>query len=353
MSVALVNPVESFEPIVLDTLTPAAVFAPGGVDDILAKIEREVRGVHTDISTKAGRDAIASTAYKVARSKTALDDMGKSLVSEWKENSKKVDAERKKLRDRLDALKDEVRQPLTDWENAETARVESHEAEIARIEALAGFDEQEPSAETVRARLAEYNAMPTRDWQEFAKRAALAIDETGRRLNHVLALAERREAERAELERLRREQAERARRDREARIAAEAAERARAEAEAAAKRKAEEVAKQAEAQQRRVEQEKAEAEARALRAEQEAKAAAEWAEREKKAAVEAERKRFADEQAREEADAARREANKRHCAEINNAVLAGLVGCGVPSEVGKVVIASIVRGEIPHLKISY
>lgn len=353
MAVALRKPTESFELIPLDTLTPAVVFAPGGVDDILAKIEGEVRGVHTDISTKAGRDAIASTAYKIARSKTALDDMGKALVADWKEKSKKVDAERKKLRDRLDALKDEVRQPLTDWEDAEKARVEGHEAEIARIEALARFDEPEPSAEAVHARLAEYNALPSRDWQEFASRAKLAIDETGQRLNHVLAIAEKREAERAELERLRAEQVERERKEHEARIAAEAAERARAEAEAKAKREAEEAAVRADAERRRVEQERADAEARAARAEQEAKAAAERAEREKLAAVEAERRRAAEAKAAEEAAAAKREANKRHAARIINEVLAGLTACGVDAETGKAIIAAIVRGAIPHVKITY
>lgn len=353
MVVALRKPVESFELITLDTLTPAVVFAPGGVDDILAKIEGEVRGVHTDISTKAGRDAIASTAYKIARSKTALDDMGKALVADWKEKSKKVDAERKKLRDRLDVLKDEVRQPLTDWENAETARIEGHEAEIKRIEALAAFDNPEPSAETVRARLAEYNALPARDWQEFGRRAAIAIGETGQRLSHVLALAEKREAERAELERLRREQAERERKEHEARIAAEAAERARAEAEAKAKREADEAAARADAERRRVEQERAEAEARAARAEQVAKAAAERAEREKQTAVEAERRRAAEAKAAEEAASAKREADTRHAAKINNEVLAGLTACDLDAETGKAIIAAIVRGAIPHVKIIY
>lgn len=353
MAVALRKPTESFELIPLDTLTPAVVFAPGGVDDILAKIEGEVRGVHTDISTKAGRDAIASTAYKIARSKTALDDMGKALVADWKEKSKKVDAERKKLRDRLDALKDEIRRPLTDWENAEKARIEGHEAEIARIEAMGRFDEPEPSADIIRARLDECNSLPPRDWQEFDQRAALTISETSQRLNHALALAEKREAERAELERLRAEQADRERKEHEARIAAEAAERARAEAEAKAKREAEEATARADAERRRIEQERADAEARAARAEQEAKAAAERAERDKQAAVEAERRRAAEAKTAEEAAAAKREANKRHAAKINNEVLSGLTSCGVDAEIGKAIIAAIVRGEIPHVKISY
>jgi hypothetical protein len=50
-----------------------------------------------------GREAIASMEYKVARSKTALDDGGKKLVADLKQIPKKIDAERKRVRDPLDA----------------------------------------------------------------------------------------------------------------------------------------------------------------------------------------------------------------------------------------------------------
>ena len=75
---------ESTDLVALRVLTPAVVFVPGGVDKIIGQIEAEVRAVKTDISTKAGREAIGSLAYKVARSKTALDDMGKALAADWK-----------------------------------------------------------------------------------------------------------------------------------------------------------------------------------------------------------------------------------------------------------------------------
>ena len=72
-------------------------------------------------------------AYKVARSKTALDEQGKELVGAIKKQSGEIDAERKRVRDELDALKDEVRKPLTDWENAEKERVAAQEAALAEI----------------------------------------------------------------------------------------------------------------------------------------------------------------------------------------------------------------------------
>src|SRR5690348_15385756 len=105
----------------ISTLTPATVFAPGGMEGIISKLEAEVRAIDRDISTPEGREAVKSLAYKVARSKTALDEMGKELVAGIKKQAGAIDADRKLARDRLDALKEEVRGPLTAWEEAEKA----------------------------------------------------------------------------------------------------------------------------------------------------------------------------------------------------------------------------------------
>lgn len=112
-----------------------AVFGkPQGLDPYLAKIKEELDSFVPDVSTKKGRDAIASIAYKVAQSKTALDNIGKDLVAELKDVPKKIDAERKRMRDLLDQWKDEVRKPLTDWEDAEEARKAAHQSLIHRIQ---------------------------------------------------------------------------------------------------------------------------------------------------------------------------------------------------------------------------
>ena len=110
----------------------AEFFKPNGADAVLSALKEEVRKVAAmlDISTPSGREAIASLAYKVARSKTALDEKGKELVGAIKKQSGEIDAERKRVRDELDALKDEVRKPLTDWEDAEKECVAAHEQEL-------------------------------------------------------------------------------------------------------------------------------------------------------------------------------------------------------------------------------
>ena len=108
--------------------------APRGLDPYLQKIKAELDAFVPDVTTKKGRDAIASIAYKVAKGKTALDNIGKDLVAELKDVPKKIDAERKRMRDLLDLWKDEVRAPLTAWEEAEEARKLAHQGFIARIQ---------------------------------------------------------------------------------------------------------------------------------------------------------------------------------------------------------------------------
>ena len=52
-----------------------ALFKSGAdqIDPLLSRIEAEVRAHAPDTTTNKGREAIASLAYKVSRSKTALD----------------------------------------------------------------------------------------------------------------------------------------------------------------------------------------------------------------------------------------------------------------------------------------
>jgi hypothetical protein len=349
--------------VVLEKLTPAAIFAKGGVDDVLAKIKAEVTSQVTDISTEAGRKAVGSLAYKVARSKTALDKMGKDLGQEHYDAWKKITAERSKIEKVLDALKDEVRKPLTDWENAEKDRIAAHEAALIAVEDMGRFDTP-PSAADIKYRLDALICLPPREWQEFAKRAADLEQSVIAALNGRYEEETKREAEAAELARLRAEEIARQQKERDDRIAAEAAERARIEAEQKAAREAQEAAAKAEAERLRVEREKAEAVARAekaeadrkaaaAKAEQDAKDAAEAAERRQSAAIEAERKRVADEQAKVAAETAKREADTKHRAKINNEVLAALVLCGADKTVGQEIIKAIVKGSVPHTKIEY
>jgi len=111
---------------------PERLFVEAELSKLLARIRTATSSVVADVSTAEGRATLKSLAYKIARSKTAIDDAGKALVADLKAQSGKIDALRKHARDDLDSLKDEVRAPLTAWEE-EQARIEREELE--RIEA--------------------------------------------------------------------------------------------------------------------------------------------------------------------------------------------------------------------------
>lgn len=116
-------------------LDVAKLFTEDGMMDILEKIQARAKELEPDLETDSGRKEIASMAYKVARSKTLIDDLGKDTQAEWKKKVDGINSRRKQARDFLDELKTEVRQPLTDWEaEEEKIKAEKVAAEIKRVE---------------------------------------------------------------------------------------------------------------------------------------------------------------------------------------------------------------------------
>ena len=88
--------------------TPVLIAAygdPTAMDALLARIETDALALAPDLTTAASRKEIASLAFKVARSKTALDKIGADLIEDARKHVDAVNATRKTARDRLDALK--------------------------------------------------------------------------------------------------------------------------------------------------------------------------------------------------------------------------------------------------------
>lgn len=338
----------------------------GGLDPLIEQIRAKVAGTVYDMATAKGRDECRSDAAKVARSKTAIEKLGKALSAEYKEIPKKIDAERKRAFDELEALQKQVRQPLTEWEEAEEARVDYHKRMIQHIKNCAlGLIGGQPQPYAILFRELEEKIVIDGKWEEFEAEAHRAKAEALAGLKVAFAEQQKRDAEQAELTRLRAESEARAKLDEERRIAKEAAEaatkaaeaKAQAERDAAAKAAAErrelELKLQAETAERekleavqKAEREKAEA---AQRAEQERKDA----EERQRQAVEAERKRQADEAARIEAETKAREANKAHKAKINNAAMAAFIAEGLTAECAKLAVVLVASGKIPAIKINY
>ena len=333
---------------------------PAGLDPYLQQIKQEIDAFVPDVSSKKGRDAIASIAHKVARSKTALDNIGKELVAELKDVPKKIDAERKRMRDLLDQWKDEVRRPLTEWEEAEQARVEELSSRVQMMREYAD-EAGDYDAAYLRSRIARLESTPVdQSWQEYEAEGHRVKAATLDALRAALVKREAFDAEQAELARLRAEAAAREQKEREECIAREAAERAQREAEAKAQAEREAITRReqeakAAAERRELEltlaAERAEREkAEALRREQEAKAEAE---RKAAEAVEAEKRRVAALAAAEAAEAKRREADKQHKAQVNRAAMQALIDGGVSEDCAKVVITLIAKKAIPAVSITY
>ncbi|MDG9851132.1 hypothetical protein N7608_26105 [Klebsiella grimontii] len=332
---------EIMELVVIEKKNAMAVFTNNDqLDPLIELIEKEARSLVPDVTTKKGRDAIASMAHKVARSKTYIDNAGKDLVAELKALPKQIDESRRVVRERLDALKDEVRRPLTEWE-----------AEQARIAA-------EKAAEEERQRI------------EAEQKAALEALRKQVELDHEMALLmndafDREQAEKkAEAERQRIAREEEIKRQAEEKAKREAEEKHRAEMEASARREAEERAAKERAERERIEAQQ--------RAERDRIAAEQKAEADKQAAIDAERRK-----AQEEADRIRREAEQREQARLDEEkrkadeqarreadvkhrkfvgteiVKALLANTSLTRDQAIEVLTAIKDGKIPHTGISY
>ncbi|HEM7943756.1 TPA: hypothetical protein U2L45_002623 [Citrobacter freundii] len=327
--------------VVIEKSSSMAVFTNNEqLDPIIEKIEKEARSLVPDVSTKKGRDAIASMAHKVARSKTYIDNAGKDLVAELKALPKQIDESRRIVRERLDALKDEVRRPLTEWE-AEQERIAAEKAaeeERLRIEA-----EEKAALEALKKQIEDDHEM-----------ALLMNDAFDRELAEKKAEAERQRI--AHEEELKRQAAEQAKREAEEKAAAELAAAkkreedaiaARAQAELLAKQERERAEYAAAAAAARAEREKQEAiEAEKRKAQEEADRIKREAE-EKEAARLAEEKRISDEKAKREADVKHRKAVGT---EIVNALTANT---SISRDQAIEVLKALMDGLVPRTQINY
>lgn len=367
---------ESSELVVIEKINAVELFTGDKIDPLLEGISKKAKSFVADIETDKGRKEIASMAFAVAKAKTGLDKLGKELVSDWKTKAKAVDVSRKHIRDYLDVLKDEVRKPLTDWEE-EQKRIEEEKKE--REELMSAWDEA----------LVE-NDLFDRQREIERKEAEFARAEEERRIE-----AERQAQIKAEAERKEREEKERI--EREQRIAKEAAEKE--------KRKHLEIKRQAgiarqgslaaigvemapdylselndatwmeifnkendkyqEAQNEKyIEKLKA-------KREQEKKEAAELAEKQKQAAIEEANRKAKEEADRKEAERLKKEREeqarleaKRIAAEkkakhhkhqkmVNNAALADFMQNGIDEDAAKEIIRLVASGVISYMSVNY
>lgn len=270
------------------------LYVSGGLDAYLEQIRQAVNEV-PDLSTKKGRDRVASLAAQVSRSKTAIEKPGREYLKRLKEAVRPAEAEIKRFVDACDELRDATRRPLTEWE-AEQERIKAEEAMNAlhaeALEMNIKLDQE------LAARFEADHEMALLMNKDIDREATEKAAEAERqRIAHEEDL-KRQAAEQAKREveeKAERERAEAAHREAELKLKADQAERDRIAAEQKAEREKKEAAERAERDKRAAiaeEQRKAQEAADKVRREAEAKEAARLAEE----------KRIADEQAKREAD---------------------------------------------------
>lgn len=315
-----------------------------------------------DTSTKAGRDAIISRAASIRSRKATFEKTKLALTEHWRNQTAAVNAKGKIIAERMGALAEEVRAPVTAWEEADKARQAEADRIIADLTAAPTVTFGETS-EQVQERLDRIRGMNLNE-EVLLARLEMAEDlkaDAVAKLTEAVAGLKAQEAQAAELAQLRAEQErqrlanEQAEADRRAKEAAEAAakaeaerlERAKAEAAEQARRDAEEAARREQEERDRAAQAEIDAaNARAAQIEREIAA-----ERQKLADIEAARKAAADaeaqEQARREADIAHRQAVIEKAAEALTSIPL------VTQKMARAIINEIAAGNVPAVQVVF
>ena len=365
------------------------IFVAGGLGRFIDAVRAEVCAEVPDLKTRKGRERIASLSATVSKRKASVEKPGRDYLRHIMTLPKFVEDELRVFVSTMNTLRDEIRQPLTDWEATEQTRKDRH---VDAVQSIHDFclDLSDINAAVLLESIASVEAIRMGDqWEEFEAEAARAKDSTLVALRAALIKREQYEAEQAELARLRAEKEAQAQRDREAEIARQSAEKANQDAERRAQAEREVAAKreqalidQAAARQREAEQATRDAEAAAerqrrqlqLQAEQ-AQLAAEQAEANRAAAeLRAEQERISAERrqaqaveqakqdeirrqsaakAEEERQARAREADIANKTAVLTAAKEAVMQAGITEAQAKAVVNLVRRGLIPNVSISF
>ena len=327
--------------------TAPAVYQGKGLDQFFEKIKEATNEI-CDVTTAAGRKRIASQAFKISRSKTAVVAPGREYLKTIKALPKLIEQELREFENKCDALRDEKRKPLDIWEAGQKAIEDK--------------------------RLADEQAAKDAAQLESDHEIGLLMDDAFNR-----DAADKRQA------------AEQAQRERDAALVQEAAEKAKADAEAKAqadkdasdkrerdallaKERAEaDLARaaqdlknaEAKAAQDKIDAEKREAEAKekaAQMAEENRLAELAASARREQAAAQLERDKQAAEVQRLADEKTAREADTAHKAKINRAAVAEMIeACKVGDSdllvineaQAKLILLAIFKGKVPNVSINY
>lgn len=311
---------------------------PEQFEAFYAEIVKETKALVPDTMTEKGRNAIKRTAFKITKTRTFLDAIGKKLNEEARSQIGKVDEARRHMREKLEGLQDEVRAPLTQWEAAEEARAERMTRTMDYFRQIVNVNDTPSRLAEELAKVKAVELEPIFGSGDEAPFAERAKEDAIQALSAKLEQAKKDEADREELYRLRQQAAQRDEDERKAREAVEQHER-----EETAQRAAADAAKR-------------EAEARAaaalatMEAAHQAELRKEQAERER--LEQADRDRQAEEAQRAE-ERRLREADREHRANVILAAEKALMTLGLGQATAKKIVHAIMAGEIPNVAMGF
>ena len=202
---------------VIDKMSDTDLFTPGATSDEKLMAIRTVylaEAAKLDISTPAKRAKLKSLAFELTKLRTSVEGRAKAHTIDTKRKLALIDSEKRRLCDIIEGIKDDVRRPLTDWENEEKERVRKLEAVLTGIHAMQPH--LYPDTLSLKAALLELDAINPDAMQEFKQPIAAAKEHALAVLTDAMAQRLQAEAQAAELAELRRKQAERDEADRKA-----------------------------------------------------------------------------------------------------------------------------------------
>ena len=330
-----------------------ALYVAGGLDPYYQQIREQVMSEVPDVNSKKGIDRIKSLASMVSRSKTAVEKPGRDYLKHLKEQPKIIEAELRDWVSKMDALRDEVRYPVTELEQKEKARIAALDQrlnEIHKLGSCAEFDVL-PS-ETINAWIEKLDAIAIdATWDEYRDRASAAKEAAKVKLSSALQTRLTWEAQQAEIAMLKAKQEEKDRLQREEQIRINARHEAEQQAlrdKLAAEQREQEAKDAKERAEKQLEQERLEA------AERQRVAVERAAEQERQRHLEEQKRiQYEVEQARIEADI--KAADVEHQRAFNREAIADLLAHTpeLTEQQAIKILTAIIRSEIRHISIQY
>jgi hypothetical protein len=189
--------------VAIDDLPSDLLFTPGTVDDKLTLVREKylADAAKLDTSTETKRKKLKSLAFELVKLRTSVEGRAKAHTIDTKRKLAQIDSEKRRICDIIQGIQDEVRKPLTEWENAEKFRVDGFSNVLAEINRMQPHTY--PTIEALQAGIAKLGSLDPSKMEEFSQQISTAKEAALKALTEDFVKRNQAEADRRELEELR------------------------------------------------------------------------------------------------------------------------------------------------------